>query len=95
MCTKGEWKYGEDRDGRPCVALYFPEQMSRVHAIIARVFGKDVNEAKANAQLIASAPDMYKALRVILEAEESGKHTELTEYEKVLAQEALAKADGK
>ena len=90
MFTKGEWTVKKERSfegNEQFVIRTYPEP-TRIQRV-ADVFQED------NAHLIASAPDMYEALRVILEAEASGKHTELTEWEKVLALEALAKAEGK
>ncbi|KKL83493.1 hypothetical protein LCGC14_1974220 [marine sediment metagenome] len=92
---KGEWKYSEDREGNPGVGLYFLGEMSRIHAIIAKVFGKDREEAEANAHLIAAAPAMYEALKgardrlELLNDKTEGFRLEMQ------IQQALAKAEGK
>lgn len=59
-------------------------------------YGHGENEAKANAALIAAAPDLYEALRTIVAITMSG-HAELHNNEAIrhAARSALSKADGK
>ena len=87
--TKGEWK-----------RIYVPE----AHLVTIAAVGLDSNHAiatinkksfpdewKANAQLIASAPDMYEALKGIVADLENYIQPYILEATK----EALAKVEGK
>jgi hypothetical protein len=73
--SKGEWKVGNRVDSRGKM-VYFPVFSGKKYIAASSVFVNRVNgstletklttkEATANAYLIASAPDMYEALRAI------------------------------
>ena len=93
--TKGEWRAEQGRGGdfnvfagdfRPTVICNTRQDISKL----------DYDEMKANANLIAAAPDMYKALKElvgILDTEEGRQETD--SYTSQPAREALAKAEGK
>ena len=83
--TKGEWRVrancAEVVTGSSCViTLVYDPSTGRF----------DTEEAKANANLIAAAPDLLEALRTVLSQPVSLKQEVYTK-----ANEALAKAEGK
>jgi len=84
--TPGPWR----ADGG-VVELRHGDDMSRMI-----VPGRSLNEGEANAHLIAAAPEMYEALRVLVEYFEEGKHSVL-DYESFIARArtAIAKAEGR
>lgn len=59
--------------------------------IIYDDYGCGSNERKANAQLISAAPDLYEALRAILDADPDG----LSGEHYTLGRAAIAKAEGR
>ena len=84
--TKGEWKV---------VAHHYERQdssgtMYRIETadeVIAELY------SKSDAQLIASVPDLYEALRDLAVVVECGEHHKGTELDNAF--KALAKAEGK
>ena len=94
MYTKGEWKpaYHGNVNG------YEKYSVCTDTDVVCNIHVKaDGNEANANAHLIASAPDMYEALKVLVKEYnvdlEYCKFTDIPHWEK--ACKALAKAEGK
>lgn len=57
--------------------------------------GRPYNELIANAQLIAAAPDMYKALKFLSEHIDQSLTTSGLRYLKAYVDKTLAKAEGK
>ena len=99
MYTKGEWKYYK-KDypeflGHKMESRYIVKGLT----VIAEMGGGTKEEAKANAHLIAAAPDMYEALRSGVEGirlNPRGKERDLAiRAFMFLAEKALAKAEGK
>ena len=94
--TKGEWKVWihPDRippEGEGTWAIYIADEQSKA---IAKVSNEDTNIMKANANLIASAPDLYEALKELATYRNAWKDVlgdKLTE----MLTKALAKAEGK
>ncbi len=92
MYTKGGWE--ADTADSNMINVFSSNQV----VAICRKDGWDLNikEAEANAQLIASAPDMYEALKAALDF-----FTQYDIQQKVISgislqlNQALAKAEGK
>ena len=85
--TPGEWKASHPLDN----IAYFGNQEGTI-ALIQWFAGIPVKEQKANAQLIASAPDVYEALKTIIDILEVPRQTPTIEDIEA-AQKALAKAE--
>lgn len=93
--TKGEWKVGERQGAK--ISIYITERDEThgedIDYELAQVSQRD-NEQKANANLIAAAPDMYEYLKELHSALDAG-------YERIGAgregrlNTILAKAEGK
>lgn len=92
--TKGVWKVSSR--GRD---IYVNDKTSRHEKYIAYLTHLllDPNEVKANAHLIAAAPDMYEALKELLEVARplSPGLSTVTEHDLAIATKALSKAEGK
>ena len=84
--TKGEWKIHKDEHNATWVVTDTSKVCVLLDGANARV--------KANAQLIASAPDLYEALKAVVERYEIILIGDDQKCD-VMAIEALAKADGK
>jgi hypothetical protein len=82
MYTKGEWKVSKNDTNKP-----FKFRIETETSILAAVY----NEANAN--LIASSPDMYEALKDLSEYIRYNMGNAAPIYEK--AQKALSKAEGR
>jgi hypothetical protein len=102
--TPGPWSVGEDNVGDGCNIR--DANGNRVaHTATSRNHGTekiDPAEAKANARLIAAAPDLLKALKELLDASEaSPDDLPAHEYESIVAdahnraRAALSRAEGK
>jgi len=78
--TKGKWKV--DKQGRDYPNMVIEPTSGRVIA--------DCYDSEANAHLIASAPDMYEALREICRRYDEDGILDISP-----ARKALAKAEGK
>lgn len=82
--TKGEWEVKGYPSGR---------YIQTNEIIIAQVWGqKPMAETEANAQLIASAPDLYEALAYL---NEHCSPEMFSNYAREKCRKALAKAEGK
>ncbi len=82
--TKGSWTYFEDADG--FFTIYAPDQL--IAQTVARTFGHEL-EDKANARLIAHAPDMYDDLCEIayfLEHKSCWEYDEFAYYARIIRQ---------
>ncbi len=93
--TKGKW-YTEEDSMEEVAILVIPEGEDFPDTIATvRLIGNfDGIEMEANAQLIASAPDLYEALKAIIDAED--EHFESLGYGRSQdARKALAKTEGK
>lgn len=100
--TQGEWAVSTHRDE---VSVYMGEAVnnpyehncSDVWCCDSQWWEND-ETAIANAHLISAAPDMYRALRDVLdecEMQQDGYHlASLTQYEVEAVRAALSKADG-
>jgi len=57
--TKGKWiiNFSEERNGT--ISVYVP-----LRGTVARIYTRSCDDYKANAHLIAAAPDMYEALKL-------------------------------
>ena len=71
--TKGEWKADLSKD-----LMISHNYVKFPKGIIASIFysgysGEEMNEADANAYLIAAAPEMYEALKAVIGFFESGE----------------------
>ena len=65
--TKGEWTILNQHGG---LAIHTPRGGDGISTGIAKMlYGVGENETKANANLIASAPDLYEACRACLRGE--------------------------
>lgn len=86
MYTKGEWKvYWERPDAKDNSDCRIITDGGEVAIMLA----PDLNECKANAHLIAAAPELYEALGALVAAYvDEGLLAER-------AEQALAKAEGK
>jgi len=86
--TKGEWEVTKHRPLDNLVIVIKHGEHAYNDDRICQV---DVApKAKANAHLIAAAPDMYEALRMLSYGSDSD-----IELAKILGRKALAKAEGK
>ena len=87
--TKGEWIWGWE-DGQPRVRSTSLMPVCVVYPLIGRDSGSSkIDEAEANAHLIAAAPDMYEALKAIAEM----KVMPISYIE--IAKNIITKAEGK
>jgi len=91
--TKGEWilDFSEEHNG--VVSIYVPKK-----GTIARIYTRSCDNYKANANLIASAPELYEALEDIVEQAEKTKimlPADLADSIRVFGRQVLAKAEGK
>ena len=106
MITKGEWiVYGGHNGGfdRPLILAF--DKANRPRKCIARLVEGKPEEVNANAHLIAAAPDMYEALKIVLPwAKEWIRYLRNTvgqgqgqnaDEQFVIADKALAKAEGR
>ena len=107
--TKGEWKayclgsegYQVRRNNESLPAANAKEELKERLTPIVERMGGSFETQKANANLIASAPDLYEALKEILEGKGRYSMNRLTHAEntiedmKELAKQAIAKAVGK
>lgn len=91
--TPGPWNHIIKMDGFTAVAA---------NALIARVFSvafRDLENEKANAHLIAAAPDLLRVVEMMLEADRTAKHSDDFSLKIMLALEygkaAIAKAEGR
>lgn len=82
--TPGPWRDGQDGNTR----VYGPDGMGEHSGLIATVF-----KGRANARLIAAAPDLAEALEELL-FEDSDKSEVDRVVTRVKARAALAKAHG-
>ena len=96
--TKGNWKRGSLDDepfARSCLSIY--QEDGRRIAEVSREGFMRIEEAEANAHLIAAAPDMYEALKALTfqfaAAVERPYPADTRVYTQ--ANEALAKAEGR
>ena len=68
--TKGKWKWKWEK-GQPIVRAHDPKDPLKLIATVYPKIGRKVfapiDEAEANAHLIAAAPDMYEALKLYQE----------------------------
>lgn len=90
--TPGPWRVAEVRHEWDCI-IRGPDNGPIASTFVA---GYAKRTAKANAQIIASAPEMYEALKEIVEAvarTTSGEVCQLGDFS--AARDALAKASGK
>ena len=81
--TKGKWMVETDDEGKMYVATEYEN--------IVEVLFDDRHTMKANAQLIAAAPELYEALRAITEEPNFGLPGKLY----VMAHNALSRAEGR
>lgn len=92
--TPGPWSVYEDEDEPTLVVGH--EKMPSYHIPLwGRVLSETppTEEDRANARLIAAAPDMLDALKAYIAADESGDHDSFVNaYEGARA--AIAKAEG-
>lgn len=66
--TKGEWlRMSQGAIYDALVNRWFYTMLDKEGKILLRVYGQTVEEAEANARLIAAAPAMFEALRSIVE----------------------------
>jgi hypothetical protein len=89
--TPGPWDQIVKMDGFTAVGA---------NTLIARVFStafKDLENEKANARLIAAAPDMYRALELIINSDMAQREEDEGEIstELSIVRAAIAKAEGK
>jgi hypothetical protein len=64
--TKGEWKVVEETPNRNRIYIEDGKRRYSVYALYGHFVNTDevtVEEAQANARLIAAAPDLYEALK--------------------------------
>jgi N-acetylneuraminic acid mutarotase len=99
--TQGEWKVsGGTTEGT--IQCDPESSVCTKHGNeIARIFGKTIEESKANAKLIAAAPDMLEALQKAVEVIErmsdeysaiAGHHASYTNGEAKIIEGAIKKA---
>lgn len=94
--TKGEkWEAM-----RGCVVIATGESPvtgERWEQKIAQCYGENEQKQEANALMIAAAPDMYEALKVIIQKRNEAHETEAAYIPPEIEQayKALAKAEGK
>lgn len=90
--TKGPWEYWGRQVGRPKI-------YSANRGFLITEFPKNKNPEPAvntaNAFLISAAPDMYEALKAVLEDWKEAMFTEAVMPSIAKVREALAKAEGK
>lgn len=89
--TKGEWKILHVPEAHQPFLIGIGLDDNHPVATVTKTHFPD--EAKANAQLIASAPDLYEALKDLLADTDKTGYTSVPHI--IKATEALAKAEGK
>jgi len=98
--TKGEWK--TDQRGNTGIGIYSilpdgeeSEEIALVDDISDDLFPND-DQTEVNAHLIAAAPDMYEALKSVVEYENELSYANPSALSLVLkrAKEALGKIEG-
>ena len=87
--TKGGWRLVPEQPNRGRVCVYDGEGRMSIYALFGN-FEKckplPVEEAEANARLVAAAPELYEALKRALTvfpcnyADDQAPHTQLEEY---------------
>ena len=95
--TPGPWRIGDagktvygPKTGKfPAMVVVSPQSFDAISSA----------QRKANVKLIASAPDLYNACKMLLRAWDEGKETqdvewECLEYAVEIAREAVSKAEG-
>lgn len=85
--TKGEWALIEDED---TFQVYVPTKFT-----VAKIHKRWGDDAKANAHLIAAAPEMYEALKLFTERMSYYNYPIELELPKVWMEKAIAKVEGK
>lgn len=91
--TKGPWNTYVDEEDEP-IATYDGSN-KRMTIADFRICSIDSNEKKANAKLISAAPELYEALKELLESEWMVTHDWGGDRNAVIgkAKEALKKAE--
>lgn len=89
--TPGPWKIGAAIHAATCPAFHV---IAPGIGFPAHVFGDTVAEAKANARLIAAAPELLDALRRYVDLEEYSAPYSSSPMREA-ARTAIAKAEGK
>ena len=99
--TKGKWSIELTKHGDFLIISteddLFPHfGASEKHSLITDIPGATDN-TEANAHLISAAPDMYEALKLLVErmGEIQNQYPITLELPRVWAEKALAKADGR
>jgi isopentenyl diphosphate isomerase/L-lactate dehydrogenase-like FMN-dependent dehydrogenase len=90
--TPGPWTQGKSANGRKAV---FAECRGTIPIAYVGGNGQPHETEDANAALIAAAPDLYKALQLILEVSDKNDYATYSLVVRELAADALAKAGGK
>ena len=94
--TKGKWEHSvnymkgsdfQDKDINEGIVVVN-------NYVIAKIYGNNGEEIRANTNLIASAPEMLEALKLIAKSDEFAGGTSVEELQRI-AKEAIAKAEGK
>jgi hypothetical protein len=100
--TKGHWTITQTQSGTLSILSSDAKPIALLQLRVPPYddnFVRDCNELKGNAHLIAAAPDMYAALKLLMErfAEMNGKYSYPMSLDlpRVWAEKALAKAEGK
>jgi len=93
--TKGEWRI-EKRDGhsdgvRPVITAMGVDRI----AIVSYRGVPSIEEADANARLIAAAPKLLEACKAFVEAHEKSLQLEKTDIALSLAKQAISFAESK
>ena len=86
--TPGPWKMSTHREFVRYQGIYGPNVCDLT------VFGGPPDEAEANARLIAAAPELFYALKCILDELPTNRDW-LDPVTEAIAKQALAKADGR
>jgi hypothetical protein len=94
--TKGEWSKGSFADepfARSLLSIYREDGEAIVMVLSPNLMAFE--EAEANAQLIAAAPDLYEACKAVLPLLTGAFYiTHTTRPEIVALKQAIAKAEG-
>lgn len=95
--TAGPWKVGDrihdyERDYYWCVTV-FADNADSGNKVPAEVFAKDREQARANATLIASAPELLEACKQMVAV--WGVGYDVAMQAKKQMEEAIAKAEGR
>lgn len=96
MYTKGKWKIGSHNDepfARSCLSI-FREDGRRICEVSREGF-MPIEEAEANAHLIAAAPDLYEACKELYETELNADVIRILQPWFQRMERILAKAEGK